>query len=69
MSGVGFLLAFFVLCIAGSLIVVARHRRPKNFMHSLDEFQREMDALSRPPQPKSPPRPVRSINERTPRSR
>jgi len=51
------------------LIVVARHRRPKNFMHSLDEFQREMDALSRPPQPKSPPRPVRSVNERTPRSR
>lgn len=64
MSGVGFLLLFVIASVVGSVVVWLRHRRPQHFMHSLDEFQREMDALGRPPSPSNPPRPVRPVNER-----
>ena len=32
-----------------SLIVWLRHRKPTHFMSSVDDFQREMDALGRSP--------------------
>lgn len=63
MSGLGFFLIFVVLSVIGSVVVWLRHRRPQHFMHSLDEFQREMDALGRPPTPSNPPRPVRPVTD------
>jgi len=62
-SGLGFFLIFVVLSVIGSVVVWLRHRRPQHFMHSLDEFQREMDALGRPPSPSNPPRPVRPVTD------
>ena len=49
MSGVAFLLIVVVVAVVGSLIVWIRHRKPTHFMSSVDDFQREMDALGRPP--------------------
>ena len=49
MSGLGFLLIVVVITLVGSLIVWLRHRKPTHFMSSVDDFQREMDALGRPP--------------------
>ena len=51
MSGVAFLLIVVVVGLVGSLIVWLRHRKPTHFMSSVDDFQREMDALGRPPGP------------------
>jgi len=48
-SGVAFLLIVVVVAVVGSLIVWLRHRKPTHFMSSVDDFQREMDALGRPP--------------------
>lgn len=62
-SGVGFLLIAVAVSLVGSLIVLLRHRKPTHFMSSVDEFQREMEALSTPPVPSSPPRPVRGVQE------
>lgn len=43
--------AFVLVAIAfsglGSLLLWLRHRRPKTFMSSIDDFQREMQALGR----------------------
>jgi hypothetical protein len=36
------------------LLLWFRHRRPKTFMSSIDEFQREMHALGREPEAKTP---------------
>jgi hypothetical protein len=62
-SGVGFLLIAVGVSLIGSLIVWLRHRKPTHFMSSVDEFQREMEALSTPPVPSSPPRPVRGVQD------
>ena len=51
MSGVAFLLIVVVVAVVGSLIVWVRHRKPTHFMSSVDDFQREMQALGRPPAP------------------
>jgi hypothetical protein len=48
-SGVAFLLIVVVVALVGSLIVWLRHRKPTHFMSSVDDFQREMDALGRSP--------------------
>ena len=61
MSGVGFLLIAVVVSLVGSTIVWIRNRKPTHFMSSVDDFQREMDALSTPPVPSTPPRPVRPV--------
>ena len=63
MSGVAFLLFAVVVAAVGSLIVWIRHRKPTYFMASVDDFQREMDALSTPPVPSTPPRPVRGVQD------
>jgi hypothetical protein len=63
-SGLGFLMIVVVISLVGSLIVWLRHRKPTHFMSSVDDFQREMDALSKPPTPSSTPRPVRPVNNR-----
>lgn len=49
MSGVAFLLIVVVIALVGSLIVWLRHRKPTHFMSSVDDFQREMEALGRSP--------------------
>lgn len=64
MSGLGFLGIVLVLSIVGSLIVWFRHRTPKHVESSVDAFRREMDALSKPPTPTQPPRPVRPLDRR-----
>lgn len=63
MSGVAFLLLAVVVAAVGSLIVWIRHRKPTHFMASVDDFQREMDALRTPPVPSTPPRPVRGVQD------
>lgn len=63
MSGVAFLLIAVVVAAIGSLIVWIRHRQPTHFMASVDDFQREMEALSTPPVPSTPPRPVRPVQD------
>ncbi len=63
MSGVAFLLIAVVVAAVGSLIVWIRHRKPTHFRSSVDDFQREMDALSTPPTPSTPPRPVRGVQD------
>ena len=63
MSGVGFLLIAVVVAAVGSLIVWVRHRKPTHFMSSVDDFPREMDALSTPPVPSTTPRPVRGVQD------
>ncbi len=45
MSNVSFLLIVVALSVVGCTIVWLRHRKPRTFMSSVDEFQREMDAL------------------------
>ena len=49
MSGLAFLLIVVVVSVVGFGIVWLRHRKPTHFMSSVDDFQREMDALGRPP--------------------
>ena len=49
MSGLAFLLIVVVVTLVGSVIVWFRHRKPTHFMSSVDDFQREMDALGRSP--------------------
>lgn len=44
-SGGAFLLVALVLSVAGSLAFWWKQRKPRTFMSSIDEFQREMDAL------------------------
>ena len=58
MSGVAFLL----IAVVVSLVWI-RNRKPTHFMSSVDDFQREMDALSTPPVPSTPPRPVRPVQD------
>jgi len=61
MSGLGFLAIVLVLSVVGSVIVWLRHRQPTHVSSSVSEFQREMDALGRPPTPRQQPRPVRPV--------
>lgn len=49
MSGLAFLLIVVVVTVVGSMVVWLRHRKPTHFMSSVDDFQREMDALGRSP--------------------
>ena len=65
MSGIGFLGIVLVLSVVGSVVVWLRHRTPRHVVSSVDEFKREMDALSRPPVPTQPPRPVRPLDKRS----
>lgn len=46
MSGLGFLLIALVLSLLGSIAIWLRHRPPTSLDHGIDEFQREMKALS-----------------------
>jgi hypothetical protein len=60
-SGVAFLLIVVVVGVVGSFVVWLRHRKPTHFMSSVDDFQREMDALGRSPSTTTKgPRPRRS---------
>jgi hypothetical protein len=49
MSGIGFLMIVVVITIVGSAIVWLRHRQPTNPLASVDDFQREMQALGTTP--------------------
>jgi hypothetical protein len=49
MSGIGFLMIVVVVTIIGSVIVWLRHRQPNNPLASVDDFQREMQALGTTP--------------------
>jgi hypothetical protein len=42
-----FLLVAVIGSVIGSVLLWFRHRRPKTFMSSIDDFQREMKALAR----------------------
>ena len=55
MSGLAFLAIVVVLSVIGSVIAWLRHRTPTHVSSSVSEFQREMDALSRPPTPNQTP--------------
>jgi hypothetical protein len=54
MGNAVFLLVAIAVSILGSLIIWYRQRRPKTFMSSIEEFQREMKALGRDPGRDSP---------------
>lgn len=45
MGNAAFLLVAIALSIVGSALLWLRYRRPKTFMTSIDDFQREMKAL------------------------
>ena len=47
MSNAGFLLIAVAGIVAGSFAVWALNRKPKTFMSSIDDFQREMKAVGR----------------------
>jgi hypothetical protein len=53
MSGVAFLLIVVVIGVVGSLVLWLRTRKPTTFMSSVEDFQREMEALGREPTPPS----------------
>jgi hypothetical protein len=48
-SALAFLLIVVVISVLGSLWVWYRQRRPTTMMSSVDDFQREMQALARDP--------------------
>lgn len=50
-SNVGFLLIPVVVALVGSVWLWARNRKPTTTMSSVESFQREMQALGRPPEP------------------
>ncbi len=54
MSGLVFLLAALALSVVGSLVLWLRHRQPTSMEQGIDDFSREMQALSpehaRPPE-------------------
>lgn len=50
MGNAAFVLAAIGVSAVGSLLLWLRHRRPKTFMSSIDDFQREMQALGRDPE-------------------
>jgi hypothetical protein len=47
MGNAAFLLVAVIGSVIGSVLLWFRHRRPKTFMSSIDDFQREMKALAR----------------------
>lgn len=49
MSGMGFLMIVVVITVVGSIIVWLRHRQPNNPLASVDDFEREMQALGTTP--------------------
>lgn len=49
MSGMGFLMIVVVISVVGSVIVWLRHRQPNNPLASVDDFEREMQALGTTP--------------------
>ena len=50
-SNVGFLLIVVVVSLIGTLWLWLRNRKPTTTMSSVESFQREMQALGRPPEP------------------
>ncbi|MBU6328899.1 MAG: hypothetical protein KGR18_02975 [Acidobacteria bacterium] len=48
MSGIGFLLIVVVIFVVGSISVWLRNRQPTNPLASVDDFEREMQALGTP---------------------
>ncbi len=46
MTGVIFLLIALGLSVAGTLVVMLRHRQPTAEHHGIEAFAREMDALA-----------------------
>jgi hypothetical protein len=70
-SGVGFLLIVVVISVVGSIIVWLRNRQPTNPLSSVDEFEREMQALGTTPPAVTdgqfrpqPRRPMNTVNVR-----
>lgn len=53
MSGLVFLLAALALSVVGSLVLWLRHRQPTSLEQGIDDFSREMQALS-PEHPRRP---------------
>ena len=49
MSGIGFLMIVVVITVVGSVVVWLRHRQPNNPLASVDDFEREMQALGSTP--------------------
>lgn len=60
MSGLVFLLAALALSVIGSLVLWLRHRQPTSLEQGIDDFSREMQALS----PEAPPLPGPRNGER-----
>ncbi len=46
MSGLVFLVAALVVSVIGSVILWLHHRQPTSLNQGIDDFSREMDALS-----------------------
>ena len=46
MNGLVFLSIAVVVSVVGSVVLWLRHRNPTSLKHGIDEFQREMRALS-----------------------
>lgn len=56
MSQLAYLLGAVALSALGALVLWLRHRKPKTFMSSIQEFQREMGALGGEPEQRRPTR-------------
>lgn len=48
-GSVAFLVVAVLASVVGSFVLWLRHRQPTTFTSSIDEFQREMQALAREP--------------------
>lgn len=46
MSSLIYLLIAVVLSVVGTLVLMYRHRKPTSMEHGIDEFHRELKALS-----------------------
>lgn len=55
MSPAAFLLLAVALAVLGSLVVVARHRRPTGLDAGMERFAREMRALAPRDEPRARP--------------
>jgi hypothetical protein len=65
MGNAAFVLIAVAVSALGSLLLWALHRRPRTFMSSIEDFQREMKALSHEEEEQARRRPV--LRVRAPR--
>jgi len=49
LSNLAFLILAVIVSVVGSLIVVARHRKPSSLTTSIDDFSQRMQALAPEP--------------------